>query len=206
MTCGSLVSTELCECLNSLNESGYESYREKTFRKRHQGTCSWIFSNQNYKYWLENIERPILWISGAPGFGKSVLSAVLSKELLINQHTSFGQVFSVPYFFCDDKDDRLKTSYALLTNVLAQLLRQNPDALIHFSNEPVYKINKEKTVWTIEMLWRVFRRIVNDEKLKPMIVIIDALGIISSLCPSCYSCPVEYPPNSIQMSVRRKHV
>jgi hypothetical protein len=80
---------------------------------------------------------------------------VLSKELISDQHTSFDREFSVAYFFFDDKDDSLKTLYSLLTTVLAPLLRQDPNTLIHFSNEPIYNINKEKTVWTIEMLWRV---------------------------------------------------
>jgi hypothetical protein len=180
MTYGILVTEELCKCLNSLNESGYESYRDKKFRKRHEGTCPWIFSHRNYRRWLENDDHQILWIQGGPGFGKSVLSAVLTKELISDQHVCFDQECSIAYFFCDDKDDRLKTSLALLTNVLAQLLRQDQDALSHFSNEPVYTIKKAETVWTIEMLWRVFKRIINDEKLRPMFVIIDALGMFSS--------------------------
>jgi tRNA uridine 5-carbamoylmethylation protein Kti12 len=135
-----------------------------------------------------------VWIYGAPGFGKSVLSAVLSKELSSGQHINFDQVCSVAYFFCDDKDDRMKTSHGLLTNILAQMLRQSPEGLIHFSNEPVYNINKEKTVWTIGMLWRVFRRIIYDEKLKPMIVIIDALGMLSSHV-IVFGLTVEHPAN-----------
>jgi hypothetical protein len=38
------------------------------------------------------------------------------------------------------------------------------------------------------MLWRVFRRILNDEKLKPMFVIIDGLGMVFSHCLGCSSC------------------
>jgi hypothetical protein len=129
--------------------------------------------------------------------GKSVLSAVLSKELIRDQHICFGQECSVAYFFCDDKDIHLKTSTALLTNVLAQLLRQNPKALIHFSNEPVYNIDKEKTAWTFGMLWRVFSRIVNDATLKPMFVAIDAIGMLSRHCASCYVCPDKHLANSI---------
>jgi predicted AAA+ superfamily ATPase len=149
-------------------------------RRRVAGTGSWIFSNTNYKYWLENDNHPILWIHGGSGSGKTMLSTVLSKELLTSQHAPSSQECSVAYFFCDDKDDRLKTSYGLLTHVLAQLLKQNPNALTHFYNESALKIDKEKTVWTVEMLWRVLSRIVADEKLKPIYVIIDALGMLSS--------------------------
>jgi hypothetical protein len=192
-----LVSKELCECLKSLNESDYESYRDKRYRKRHAGTCSWIFSNTNYRYWLENDDSPIVWIHGGPGFGKSVLSAVLSKELCRDQHICFDQECSIAYYFFDDKDVHLKTSHALLTTVIAQLLRQNPKALIHFSNEPAYTIDKEKTVWTIGMLWRVLNRIVNDATLKPMFMVIDALGMLSSHLARFYDFPEEHPANSI---------
>jgi hypothetical protein len=91
----------------------------------------------------------------------------------------------------------LKTSHALLTNVLDQLLRQDPNTLTHFSNEPEYEIKKEKTVWTIEMLWRVFKRIIYDEKLKPMFVIIDALGMSSSDNAICSGYQIECPAKSI---------
>jgi hypothetical protein len=180
MTRGIIVTEEQCECLNSLNESGYESYRDKKFNKRHQGTCSWIFSHKNYRRWIENDDHQVLWMQGGPGFGKSVLSAVLTKGLIGDQHVFFDQECSIAYFFFDDKDDRLKTSHVLVTNVLAQLLRQDQTAVSHFSNEPVYKIKKAETVWTIEMLWRVLKRIINDEKLRPMFVIIDALGMFSN--------------------------
>jgi hypothetical protein len=189
-----LVSKELCECLKSLNES---NRTDKHYRRRHAGTCSWIFSNTNYRYWLENDDSPIVWIHGGPGFGKSVLSAVLSKELVRDQHICFNQECSVAYFFCDDKDIHLKTSTALLKNVLAQLLRQNPKALIHFSREPVYNVDKEKTAWEFGMLWRVFSCIVNDATLKPMFVVIDALGMLSSHLAGFYDFPEEHPANSI---------
>jgi hypothetical protein len=195
MICGALVTKELRECLQSLIELVYESYGDKHLRKRHKGTCSWIFSHENYRCWLEDDDHPILWIYGGPGFGKTVLSAVLSKEPISDQQTSFDQECSVAYFFCDDIDNRLNTVHALLTNILAQHLRQDPNALIHFSNEPVYNIHKEKTEWTVEMLWGVFSGIVNDEKLKPMIVIIDALGMLLGHASFC-GCPVDNPANS----------
>ena len=84
------------------------------------------------------------------------------------------------YFFCDDKDERLNTADAILVNLLAQLLKYIPD-VGHFSVEQAYAINKEKTSWEFDMLWRVFERIINDANTGHMRILIDALGINSYL-------------------------
>jgi hypothetical protein len=39
----------------------------------------------------------------------------------------------VAYFFCDDKDERLRTAHAILVDLLDQLLEQLPGVLDHFS-------------------------------------------------------------------------
>jgi len=83
----------------------------------------------------------------------------------------------VAYFFCDDKDERLRTGFAVLLNLLAQLLKQDAGVLKHFCAESAYAVNKERTSWNFGMLWRVFDRIVKDDTAKPMCVIIDALGM-----------------------------
>jgi hypothetical protein len=105
----------------------------------------------------------------------------LSKELLSSccNENIFGGNYSVAYFFCDDKDERLRTEFAVLLNLLAQLLKQDPGVLIHFSAESEYAVNKERTSWNFGMLWRVFDRIVKDDKARPICVIIDALGMPS---------------------------
>jgi hypothetical protein len=98
----------------------------------------------------------------------------LCKELLRSDENIFRGNYSVAYFFCDDKDERLRTEYAVLLNLLAQLLKQDSGVLIHFSE---YAVHKERTLWNFGMLWRVFDRIVKDDKARPMCLIIDALGM-----------------------------
>jgi hypothetical protein len=145
--------------------------------------------------WLDKAERPIQWIHGGSELGKTVPSEDLSTELISHQHISFDQKYPGAYFFFDDKDNRLMAQDALLANVLAQLLRHDRNTLIHFYNGPVYKIDKEKTVWTFEMLWDVFDSIVADEKLEPIFVIIDAVSMLWGHCASFCGCPVQNSAN-----------
>jgi hypothetical protein len=171
------VVGEQLECLKSLNKFDCETYRDDQLSKRHGTSCSWLFSDEVYRFWLENENCPIFWVHGGPGFGKTVLSSVLTEAISKETDISFGHDHSVAYFFFDDKDERLKTSHALLLNLLAQLLSQDPNALVHFTEEQDYKLNLEKTEWNPGMLWRVFIRIVKDDKIKPVFLIIDALGM-----------------------------
>jgi dephospho-CoA kinase len=77
---------------------------------------------------LSNREDNLFWVIGGPGFGKSVLSSALSKWFL-HAHPSLQRDILVAYFFCDDKNEQLKTSEAILRNLLQQILHQRPDAL-----------------------------------------------------------------------------
>jgi hypothetical protein len=151
--------------------------------KRHENTCTWLLSDKRYRAWVEKDDQPILWIHGGPGCGKSVSLSVLSKQLPGDANISFGGDYSVAYFFCDDKDERLRTADAILVNLLAQLLMQNPDVFKHFPTEFEYAAckedRKEAMPWSFGMLWRVFDRVIKDDNVRPMCVLIDALGMPS---------------------------
>ncbi|KAF8542992.1 hypothetical protein BDD12DRAFT_305267 [Trichophaea hybrida] len=126
-------------CLQSLKASDCESYRDNLILKRHENTCTWILEDKRYRNWTAN-DNPILWVHGVPGSGKSVLSSVLSKylECYCDTEIGFQRNYSVAYFFCDDKDERLNTAHAILANLLAQLLKQDPNVIVHFSIESEY--------------------------------------------------------------------
>jgi hypothetical protein len=173
-----LVSKDQSDCLKSLNPFDCETDRDNLVLKRHQNTCSWFLADEHYRDCIENDSNSVLWIHGAPGCGKSVLSSVLSKELCCDE-SILRRNYSVAYFFCDDKNERLRTESAVLLNLLSQLLRQDQGVLAHFLAESEYAVHKDRTSWNFGMLWRVFDRIVRDDGARPMCVIIDALGMPS---------------------------
>jgi len=167
--------------MKSLKPSDYETDRDKYWLRRYENTCTWVLDDKRYRTWAERDGQAILWIYGDPGCGKSVLSSFLTQEIMRGKTTQQ----CLAYFFCDDKDDRLKTGHAILVNLLSQLLNQVPDAIKHFMTEHEYITQKEKTSWSFGMLWRVFKRIIHDAHRGLVYILIDALGI-----PPChiYNC------------------
>lgn len=173
-----VVDNDQKACLASLKPFDCETVCDNYYIKQHENTCNWFFADQRYRKYIGCSDcYPILWIHGNPGCGKSVLSSVLTRKLTSgSENIIFGGDYSVVYFFCDDKDEQLRTASAILLNLLSQLLRQDPGVLVHFLAEPDYAVNTSKTVWNFGMLWRVFERIVRDENVRPMCIVIDALG------------------------------
>jgi hypothetical protein len=158
--------------LQSLKPSDSESYRDELWSRRQDGTCNWLLDDKRYKTWAEVNGQAILWIHGDPGCGKSVMSSFLTKEIIHDK----GSQLSMAFFFCDDKDERLRTAEAILLNLLAQFLRYIPDVIVHFLVESEYATLKAKTCWTFGMLWRVFERIITSTNTGDMYILIDALG------------------------------
>jgi len=168
------------KCLKSLDVSisDCQSRRDELLAKRHADTCTWFFADTKYRDWVEDDNNQVLWIPGAPGSGKSVLSAILTKEM-----ANHGK--SVAYFFCKGTDERLRSDSAILKHLLAQVLEEDPWTLHHFEKEPDYQKDQQKTNWKSGMLWRIFERIWTDSNLKSasgrMCLIIDAIG---TFCPT----------------------
>src|SRR5690606_26427179 len=76
---------------------------------RLEGTCDWIFKEEAFINWMQLKRRTkqqsetdgkLLWITGTPGNGKSILTAAIIDHLLSLQPRERG---AVVYFFFDTK-------------------------------------------------------------------------------------------------------
>ena len=164
--------------------SDCKSRRNELLAKRHADTCTWFFDDTRYRDWVEDDNSLLLWIPGAPGSGKSVLSAILTEEMANygNLKNGSSEGSSVAYFFCKGTDERLRSDSAILKHLLAQALDRDPWIFHYFEKEPDYRKDQKKTNWTSGMLWPIFKQIWTDSNLKPgrTWLIIDAIGIIYS--------------------------
>lgn len=138
-----------------------ETYHE-SIEKRLPGTCNWIFDQQEFIDWakkdISGPKRPLLWIHGQAGFGKTVLCAQIVKRLIENGDRP------VAHFFLSSNFDSRDDPYAALRSCVLQLS----------SNYPVaFELACDK--WS-EM---------TDQAMASRLVIIQLLGQILEEIPWC---------------------
>src|ERR1700721_1581 len=78
-----LKEDEAQACLSALFLTDPRDDREKlvhTKGSRVDGTCKWIKTNALFDSWFRSHSQ-LLWLSGGPGKGKTMLSIFLAEEL-----------------------------------------------------------------------------------------------------------------------------
>ncbi|KAK8206281.1 hypothetical protein IWZ01DRAFT_529635 [Phyllosticta capitalensis] len=110
--------------LNLLNASYTDGRYHDALKKRHKNTCNWILDQPVFQQWTKEIAgmAKILWIHGAPGFGKSYLSARIVSHLL--QHNPKR----VAYFFVSN-DDTSHIPHTILRSWISQIIQQSDEAI-----------------------------------------------------------------------------
>ena len=139
--------------------------------KRVDGTCDWILAQDSYTSWLIEDSPQLLWLSGGPGIGKTMISTFMVEELARLAERS-SQI-TLAYYFCDDKDEKRKTATAILRGLLLQLLRQRPMLFKHIQSD--FDISRDNLFTSFHGLWRVFDAIVKDPEAGEVFCLIDAL-------------------------------
>ncbi len=160
-------------CLQSLFLSNPQDDLAKirsTKGDRVDGTCEWILTQDRYTSWLIEDSPQLLWLSGGPGIGKTMISSFLVEELA--QLAEQSQM-TLAYYFCDDKYETRRTATAILRGLLLQLLRQRPVLFKHI--QPDFDISRGRLFTDFYALWRIFDNIVKDPEAGEVYCLIDAL-------------------------------
>ncbi|KAJ9655450.1 hypothetical protein H2201_008802 [Coniosporium apollinis] len=139
---------------------------------RVSGTCEWIRQNKIYDSWLHSRSQ-LLWLSGGPGKGKTMLSIFLAEELEPIARQSQDVIFI--QYFCDNKDEKRNTAVAILRGLIYQLLKLHPKLIDHIL--PTFQIQKESllTDSSFGSLWICFESMVRDASLGVVYCVVDGL-------------------------------
>src|ERR1700743_2079031 len=83
-----------------LRPCNHRAIQQSDIQKKLPGTCEWIFSYIAFQKWLQvpvgaaKLNDRILYLSGIPGSGKSVLASSVAQSLLIVPERVFFFSFS----------------------------------------------------------------------------------------------------------------
>jgi ankyrin repeat protein len=139
--------------------------------RRVDGTCEWLLVQEEYTTWLVKEGVQLLWLVGAPGIGKTMISTFLVDELEERARKLPGMTFA--YYFCDNKNESRRTAEAIIRGLLLQLLRQHYD-LIELI-KPDFDLMKDKLWKDFHALWRNFVKILSHFKPGQVYLLVDAL-------------------------------
>jgi ankyrin repeat protein len=136
-----------------------------------QGTCSWILSHPAYLTWLTAEETSLLWVTGEPGCGKTMLSTYLTDHLRLGRVAPVKpQVF---FFFCDDKVKSQRDANSILRGILYQILQQHRKLIKHVKSR--FEMDGPSLANSFTALWELFLKVVADSTSGSVGVIVDAI-------------------------------
>lgn len=139
---------------------------------RVEGTCRWVLTNQQYLNWTKETKACLLWISGPPGSGKTLLSAYLLDYLSAADHSQNPKQ-NVCFFFCDEKIETQRDAKSILRSIIFQILTRRRKLVRYIKS--AYDLQGSHLVENFSELWRIFKVIASDKRMGPVNVIVDAI-------------------------------
>ncbi|KAI9651903.1 MAG: hypothetical protein M1829_002114 [Trizodia sp. TS-e1964] len=161
-------------CLRALFLTDPRDDREKLLHSkgpRVDGTCEWIKRHPLYEEWLRSTSQ-LLWVSGGPGKGKSMIAIYLATEL--EQLSKFQDTCFLQYF-CDDKDKKRNTAVTILRGLIYQILQTRRSIFHHIL--PSFRVQKDAlfSSSSFDSLWRIFQDMTCDPILENIYCVMDGL-------------------------------
>ncbi|KAK0701292.1 hypothetical protein B0H67DRAFT_558761 [Lasiosphaeris hirsuta] len=137
---------EVAGWLRSANVQN-DQHEYSDVRAGYPNSGHWFLNNKTFKAWFDPMCQtipPLLWLSGIPGAGKTILASMVVEETQkLNTHPV------VLYFFCKHGDNERDNFVSIARSLLLQLLSCSKDSLLPYyyekyatSNEAVLSTHK----------------------------------------------------------------
>ncbi|OAA55165.1 Ankyrin repeat-containing domain protein [Cordyceps fumosorosea ARSEF 2679] len=140
--------------------------------RRAEGTCEWLIQHPSYREWLSGTDPPLLWISGGPGKGKTMLAIYITEAL---QPSVASPDYVLLYYFCSSRDRNRNTAVTIMRGIIHQWLTFHPQLVQHIKN---YFEGSETTKYTISnfvSLWRLFLILMQQSASRQVLCVLDGL-------------------------------
>ena len=154
-------------CLEALMSIDYKSEKSRN-RDRIPGTCQWFLGHQDYHDWIAKRSSNVLYLTGDPGCGKSVLM----KSLIDGELQSTDSITTCYFFFRDDGSGSGSSINALLA-LIHQLCSQSR-VLLREADQAIRR-NRNKIDRSFPWLLELFRSLIQHSEARKIICVLDAL-------------------------------
>jgi hypothetical protein len=118
------ITKEARRVLQVLGADSADGFHRSNLQLHHPGTCLWFIDGSAFRDWRSTSSSK-LWISGIPGAGKTVLSALAIDSALVNSSPTKVVVF----YYCSHQNDRSRLLTGILSCFIGQLARHNEECL-----------------------------------------------------------------------------
>ncbi|KAF2023596.1 HET-domain-containing protein [Setomelanomma holmii] len=132
----------------------------------------WVLQNATFRQWRDGADSHVLWVTGDPGKGKTMLLCGIINEF----ENAAGGTASISYFFCQATDTRINSATAVLRGLLYMLIRQQPSLVSHVRKKHDYagkSLFEDANAWFA--LTEIFVDVLQDPTFSTTYLIIDAL-------------------------------
>jgi hypothetical protein len=134
--------------------------------------CRWVLYNDDFHRWRDDGKMPLLWVTGDPGKGKTMLLCGIINEL----EKSINDTETLAFFFCQATDARINSATAVLRGLIYLLINRQPSLITHIRKKhdsAGKQVFEDANAWVA--LTEIFTSILDDPTLQSTYLIIDAL-------------------------------
>ncbi|RFU80617.1 natch and ankyrin domain [Trichoderma arundinaceum] len=140
--------------------------------RRVDGTCEWLVQHPSYRGWLADASLPLLWISGGPGKGKTMLAIYITEVL---QPIVDADQDVLLYYFCSNRDKNRNTALTIMRGIIHQWIDRHPHLAQHVKNAFEGTETTKYTVSSFVSLWRVFLTLLRQSGSSQVVCVLDGL-------------------------------
>ncbi|KAI9778406.1 MAG: hypothetical protein M1816_004104 [Peltula sp. TS41687] len=140
--------------------------------RRVDGTCEWLTQHPHYQGWLADANHPLLWISGGPGKGKTMLAIYITEVL---QPVVDAADNVLLYYFCSNRDKNRNTALTIMRGILHQWIDLHPPLAKDIKNSFEGTETTKYTISSFVSLWRVFLTLLQQSTSSQVVCVLDGL-------------------------------
>lgn len=140
--------------------------------RRVDGTCEWLIQHPSYQEWLADANLPLLWISGGPGKGKTMLAIYITEVL---QPVADAGENVLLYYFCSNRDKNRNTALTIMRGIIHQWIDLHPHLAQYIKNSFEGTETTKYTVSSFVSLWRVFLTLLRQSGSSQVVCVLDGL-------------------------------